>query len=303
MKKTPIYVEIEMDSDMETIWKYTQQPELHEQWDLRFSTITYNEKETEDEPQTFTYTTNVMPGISVSGWGVSKGAHEKESGIKTSSLHFGTEQLISPIAEGKGYWQYIPHNNGVTFLTQYDYEVRFGILGRLADLMFKPIMGWATALSFDVLKRWIETGEPPAIQYRRFFSSTIISLLFFLVWFYQGLVPKVLFGHPQEVQMLIKLSGLSESAAGHVVLGVGVAEILFGFVWLLPRWRKALFLLQILLFPLLTVLALIADGEAAISPFNAVTFNLSLWTLSIVGYFISTHLPTARSCKRKRGTI
>ena len=303
MKKTPIYVEIEMDSDMETIWKYTQQPELHEQWDLRFSTITYNEKETEDEPQTFTYTTNVMPGISVSGWGVSKGAHEKKSGIKTSSLHFGTEQLISPIAEGKGYWQYIPHNNGVTFLTQYDYEVRFGILGRLADLMFKPIMGWATALSFDVLKRWIETGEPPAIQYRRFFSSTIISLLFFLVWFYQGLVPKVLFGHPQEVQMLIKLSGLSESAAGHVVLGVGVAEILFGFVWLLPRWRKALFLLQILLFPLLTVLALIADGEAAISPFNAVTFNLSLWTLSIVGYFISTHLPTARSCKRKRGTI
>lgn len=302
MKKTPIYVEIEMDSDMETIWKYTQQPELHEQWDLRFSTITYNEKETEDEPQTFTYTTNVMPGISVSGWGVSKGAHEKKSGIKTSSLHFGTEQLISPIAEGKGYWQYIPHNNGVTFLTQYDYEVRFGILGRLADLMFNPIMGWATALSFDVLKRWIETGEPPAIQYRRFFSSTIISLLFFLVWFYQGLVPKVLFGHPQEVQMLMRLSGLSESAAGHVVLGVGAAEILFGFVWLLPRWRKALFLLQILLFPLLTVLALIADGKAAISPFNAVTFNLSLWTLSIVGYFISTHLPTARSCKRKRGT-
>ena len=73
--------------------------------------------------------TNVIPAVNVSGWGVSKSTHEKKSGIKTSSLYFGTEQLISPIVEGKGYWQYIPHNNGVTFLTQYDYEVRFDILG------------------------------------------------------------------------------------------------------------------------------------------------------------------------------
>lgn len=303
MKRKPIYVEIEMDTNIETIWEYTQQPQLHEQWDLRFSSITYNEKESEEDPQTFTYKTNVVPGISVSGWGVSKGTHEKKSGIKTSSLHFGTEQLISPIAEGKGYWQYIPHQHGVTFLTQYDYDVRFGIIGRLADLMFKPVMGWATALSFDVLKRWIETGEPPAAQYRRFFSYTIISLLFLIVWFYQGLVPKVLFGHPQEVKMLMELSGLSESVASRFVFGVGVAEILFGLAWLIPSLRRKLFLLQIILFPLLTVSAMIADMEAIISPFNVVVFNLALWVLSIVGYLFSTHVPTAKSCKRKRGQV
>ncbi|WP_413362150.1 DoxX-like family protein [Lysinibacillus sp. 3P01SB] len=301
MKKTPIYVEIEMDTDIETIWKCTQQPQLHEQWDLRFSSITYNEKESDEEPQTFTYTTNVVPGISISGWGVSKGTHEKKSGIKTSSLHFGTEQLISPIAEGKGYWQYLPHKDGVTFLTQYDYEVRFGMFGKFVDLIFKPMMGWATALSFDVLKRWIETGEPPAMQYRRFFSYTIISMIFFIVWFYQGLVPKIWVGHPQEIEMLMALSGLSEGAAGRFVLGIGIAEVLFGVAWLLQGWRKNFFLLQIVVFPLLTVTAIAADGEAVISPFNVITFNLALWVLSIVGYLLSDHVPTAKSCIRKKG--
>ena len=127
-----------------------------------------------------------MPGIAVEGWGESKGTHDKENGTKTSSLHFGTDQRLSPIAEGKGYWKYIPHQNGVTFLTQYDYDVRFGKLGGFFDRLFKPIMGWATALSFDVLKRWIEKGELPASQYQRFLITSLISVLFFFVWFYQG---------------------------------------------------------------------------------------------------------------------
>jgi len=104
LKKKPIYVETVIDSSIEEVWHYTQQPDLHEQWDLRFTSITYNEKQHEDEPQTFTYTTKIMPGLSVSGWGESKGTHEKASGVKTSSLHFGTPQQISPIKEGRGYW-------------------------------------------------------------------------------------------------------------------------------------------------------------------------------------------------------
>ena len=61
MTKKPIYVEIEMHADIDTVWRYTQEPQLHEQWDLRFTSITYNEKDAEDAPQTFTYTTQVMP--------------------------------------------------------------------------------------------------------------------------------------------------------------------------------------------------------------------------------------------------
>lgn len=90
----PIYVETVIDAPIEKIWTYTQNPCLHEQWDLRFSSITYNEKLNEEDPQTFTYTTKVLPYVNVSGWGISKGTHSKDSGVKTSSLHFGTEQLI-----------------------------------------------------------------------------------------------------------------------------------------------------------------------------------------------------------------
>lgn len=301
MGKKPIYVEIEMNVDIDKVWRYTQEPQLHEQWDLRFTSITYNEKQSEDAAQTFTYTTSVLPGLSVSGWGVSKGTHEKQSGMKTSSLHFGTEQLISPIAEGKGYWQYIQHEQGVTFLTQYDYDVRFGVIGRIFDVLFRPIMGWATALSFDVLKRWLEVGERPATQYHRFFSYYLICIAMFFVWSYQGLVPKVWLTHPQEVDLLMKLSGLSESVAIQSVWWIGLAEILFGLVWLIPFRKKLLFLLQIVMFPLLTVSALLADMTTAAAPFNVVTFNVALWILSIIGYLLADDVPTAKSCKRKRG--
>ena len=300
MTKKPIYVEIEMHADIDKVWRYTQEPQLHEQWDLRFTSITYNEKDAEDAPQTFTYTTKVMPGLNVSGWGVSKGTHEKQSGIKTSSLHFGTEQLISPIAEGKGYWKYIPHEKGVTFLTQYDYDVRFGLFGKVFDLLFKPVMGWATALSFDVLKRWIEVGERPATLYRRFFSYYFICIAMFIIWVYQGLVPKVLLTHPQEVEMLKNLSGLTDNIAIQTVWWIGLIEIIFGLVWLLPFRKKMLFAFQFVLFPLLTVSALVANIETATAPFNVITFNFALWILSLIGYMLADHIPTATSCKRKR---
>ena len=205
MKKKPIYVEVDILAPIEEAWTYTQNPKLHEQWDLRFTSITYIEKKSAEEPQQFTYETKVMPGVVVRGWGESKGEHQKKDGTKTSSLHFGTPQKISPIAEGKGYWQYIPHEKGLTFLTQYDYDVRYGKLGKLLDAMFRPMMGWATALSFDVLKRWLEKGENPASQYRRFFLTTLISILFCFVWLYHGLVPKIIVQHPTEVMLVEKI--------------------------------------------------------------------------------------------------
>jgi len=55
---------------------------------------------------------------------------------------------VGLIAEGKGYWKYIPNEQGLTFLTQYDCEVHFGKIGKIFDFAFRPLMGWATALSF-----------------------------------------------------------------------------------------------------------------------------------------------------------
>lgn len=45
MKPKPIYVEVPIKTDIEDVWNTSQTPELHEQWDLRFSSITYLPKE------------------------------------------------------------------------------------------------------------------------------------------------------------------------------------------------------------------------------------------------------------------
>lgn len=301
MKKKPIYVEIEIDSSIEKVWDYTQTPDLHAQWDLRFSSITYNEKEHADAPQTFTYSTKLMPGVQIAGWGISKGTHEKASGVKTSSLHFGTDQLISPIKEGRGYWQYIPNGDRLTFLTQYDYDVRFGIFGKMLDKFFRPIMGWATALSFDVLARWLQTGETPQTQYRRFFSFYFVCILFSFVWIYQGLVPKILLQHPLEIEMLANLSPFSTEQASTAIIWIGVIEVIIGLLFLIPRMQKYCLVAQIILFPILTISAIISAPNVATDPFNVLTFNSALWVMSIVACLLTKQLPSAKSCKRKRG--
>lgn len=301
MKKKPIYVEMDINCSIDKAWQFTQQPGMHEQWDLRFSSITYNEKAHPDDPQRFTYTTKVVPGIVVSGWGESKGSHEKKSGVKTSSLHFGTSQLISPIKEGRGYWQYIPKEKGITFLTLYDYDTRYGVIGRLFDTLFRPLMGWATALSFNVLARWIEVGESPKTQYWRFFSYYSITLLFIFVWLYQGLVPKIIGQHPLEIEMLTKLSPLGVAQATDVIIWVGVLEIVVALLFSLRKLHKALWLAQVVLFPLLTIGAIVATPHVATDPFNVITLNVTLWVLSIIALMLQVELPTATSCKRKRG--
>lgn len=45
MKNKPIYVEIDINTSMDNLWEASQNPSLHEQWDLRFSSITYLPKE------------------------------------------------------------------------------------------------------------------------------------------------------------------------------------------------------------------------------------------------------------------
>nr|CAE11238.1 YndG protein [Bacillus velezensis FZB42] len=72
MKQKPIYVEINIASDIETLWEYTQNPHLHKEWDLRFSDITYLHR-LPDEPQRFLYETRIGFGLKVSGTGESIG--------------------------------------------------------------------------------------------------------------------------------------------------------------------------------------------------------------------------------------
>jgi len=300
MKQKPIYVEIPIEATIENIWDATQNPKLHEQWDLRFSSITYLPKE-DGEEQQFTYTRTVGPLYKVEGWGKSLGVHNKDDGNRSSSLQFGTSQRLSPIREGRGYWKYEPKENHVKFLTQYNYDVNHGKIGQIADkIIFRPAIGWATALSFDVLKKWLEKGEAPRSQYLRFFSTMMITFLFAFIWIYQGLIPKIIAMHPEERLMVGNAFSLSESNSTIFVLIIGTLEVLFGLLWLFYRQKEHLFTLQLIVFPLLTIAAVLTAPTTALHPFNPVTFNIALFVLSAIGRALCEDIPSAQSCKRER---
>ncbi|WJH35479.1 hypothetical protein N6H14_05490 [Paenibacillus sp. CC-CFT747] len=107
-KSRPIYVEIDIRGGMDRLWDYTQNPEKHREWDLRFTDIRYLPKEKEHEPQRFRYETRIGFGLRIRGDGEATAVVEGAGGERTSALRFGSEQALSLIREGAGYWKYIP---------------------------------------------------------------------------------------------------------------------------------------------------------------------------------------------------
>lgn len=301
LRSKPIYVETVIHTEMEQLWKATQNPAQHQQWDLRFSEIQYKPK-VEGEPQEFSYRTKIGFGIAVEGWGKSIGSFHAEDGSRTSSLHFGTDQKISIIKEGRGYWKYIPNSDqSVQFLTQYNYEPSFGWFGRIVDFyFFRPLMGWATALSFDVVKRWLEKGETPTLQFFRFFSHVFLTAFFIFTWLYHGIVPKLIAMHPNEISMITNVLPLTTAQGEVITLIAGVMEILFAVIWMVYRDKGKLFYIQTIIFPILMIGAIVSDFDSIFQPFNPLTFNLALFVLSVIGVLISKDIPTAKNCKRQR---
>lgn len=171
---TPIYIERFIDCPIERLWQLTQSPELHERWDLRFSSITYLPNVSDDAPQRFRYTTRIGFGLAISGEGETAGERDGPGGQRTSALKFWSDSPISLIRSGAGYWKYVPIDTGVRFITGYDYEVRFGAAGRLFDrLVFRPVIGWATAWSFDQLRLWAERDQPPGTTFWRILVAVV----------------------------------------------------------------------------------------------------------------------------------
>jgi hypothetical protein len=165
---SPIYVETRIRAPLEEVWEKTQRPELHQRWDLRFTEIEYLSRDSDDEPQRFRYATRIGLGVTVEGRGETVGERRGPDGASTSALYFWSDDPRALIRRGSGYWRYVPTSDGVRFLTQYDYEPRWGVVGRIVDrVMFRPLLGWATAWSFDRLRLWLEEGVPPERSRRR----------------------------------------------------------------------------------------------------------------------------------------
>lgn len=290
-----IYVEILIRSSVDEIWRRTQVPEIHELWDLRFTEIHYLPKQSEDDPQRFRYATRIGFGLNICGDGESTGAKEVSTGLRTSALKFWSQDPKSLIEEGSGYWQYIPSTNQTRFLTWYDYRTRFGVLGRLIDrILFRPLMGWATAWSFDRLRLWIERDIPPQISLRMALIHACARLGITFIWAWQGLIPKLLFPNFDE-QSMIAAAGLPIA----LLPWINVTEIAIAAATLaLWRWRP-FFLLNLLAMCGALVSVAFTTPRYLVAAFNPVTLNLGMIMLSLIGYLASSELPSASRCLRK----
>ena len=155
MGRQGIYVEIPIRAELDVVWHVTQDPAEHVRWDVRFTRISPTGA-TGSGATAFTYERRV-PFHTVRGTGVSIGEKHGADGTRTSALRFHTADRVSPIAAGRGYWRYIPDEQRTVFVTGYDYTPGWGVL----DVLVRPVLGWATAWSFDRLRIWLETGVPP----------------------------------------------------------------------------------------------------------------------------------------------
>ncbi len=156
MTRRAIYVSIRIAVPMERVWQLTQDPALHARWDVRFSRITPTEPLAGGGTR-FVYERH-LPGRTITGIGTTIGERERPDGTRTSALRFDSDSRLSPLGSGRGYWRYRPDGDGVVFTTGYDYSPQWG---RALDLIVRPLIGWATAWSFDRLRIWAETGTPP----------------------------------------------------------------------------------------------------------------------------------------------
>jgi hypothetical protein len=181
-----IYVEILVRAPIDALWAHTQTPALHEQWDLRFSKIDYVPRVDECSPQRFRYATRIGLGLEVVGEGETTGQRELPDGSSTSALKFSSAAPLSIIREGSGYWKYTPTRDGVRFVTCYDYRTRFGPAGAIFDrLVFRPLIGWATAWSFDRLRLWIEERLDPRVAVRQTLIHVAARVALAIVFAYQ----------------------------------------------------------------------------------------------------------------------
>lgn len=95
-----IYVEIEIQDDLDHVWLLTQDPAFHERWDLRFSRIHYLPQSSYAESQQFLYETRIGFGLSIMGTGESIGQRASPHRAvgagtqrRTHSLSFGDGEI------------------------------------------------------------------------------------------------------------------------------------------------------------------------------------------------------------------
>jgi len=295
-----IYVETFVRSSLAELWAKTQCPQQHAQWDLRFSQIDYKPRVGAMNVQPFDYRTRIGFGVAVTGQGESLSTCEDRRGRRTSSLKFWSSDRKSLIRNGAGYWQFEPAEYGVRFITSYDYRTNGGAAGRMFDrIVFRPLMAWATAWSFDRLRMWIERGVPPRTALSQFLVHWLCVWTLVFVWSFHGIVPKVLHKDADEIRLL-QDAGLSSASVDVMLPIVGMLELGLAACVALFHLRRWPFVLTIVL--MIASLGAVAWNTPTYltSAFNPVTLNVQMIVLSAVVMLTQYSLPSARGCIRRR---
>jgi hypothetical protein len=294
-----IYVEILIRASMDGIWAYTQKPELHEQWDLRFTQIDYLPKAPENDAQRFQYTTRIGFGVEVRGEGESVGQRNLTDGSRSSALKFSSGDPLSIIREGSGYWKYIPTAGGIRFLTRYDYSTRFGAVGVVFDrLIFRPLIGWATAWSFDRLRLWLEQRVDPADAMRHTFIHAIARIALAGIFAYQGVVPKLLSRNADEIAML-RDGGIPADVTNLAVIALGGLELAFAATLLVAWHRRWPLFVCVASMLLATTMVVVNSPRYFGAAFNPASLNLAVACLAVIDLLVVGSIPSAARCLRR----
>jgi hypothetical protein len=101
------------------------------------------------------------------------------------------------------------------------------------------------------------------------------------IWLYQGLVPKWLGPHRDELAMNMAL-GLSHEQAVHLAYVGGSLEIILGLL-LFSYYRRAWpYRITILVMLGLSAFALLFAPQLVVSAFNAITINVAMSALAVI---------------------
>lgn len=283
---------------MERLWNATQDPDQHQRWDVRFGRITFLPR-ADGEPQRFTYATTVAPGVTVAGTGESLGDRDRPDGTRWSGLKFWASDRRSIIEAGAGYWRYVPTDDGIRFLTRYDYRPRWGRLGEIIDRsIFRPAFGWATAWSFDRLRLWLEEGTPPERTRDQAIAHATAVAGLVGVFAYQGLVPKVWKLDRDEVAIWRGL-GLSTGHARKVVRGVGALEAGFALATAVRSDKRWPFVIALAAMPTLAVGAASSDRSILTRAFNPGSLGIAVAALAGVALATREGRPSGRRPLRR----
>ncbi|WP_341277755.1 DoxX-like family protein [Paenibacillus sp. FSL H8-0537] len=296
-----IYVETTIRTDLDTLWNYTQIPSKHVQWDMRFTAIEYLPRRSEEEIQRFHYQTRIGFGLAIAGTGATRAGwlEKEERQSRLSTLSFSSEQKLSLISKGRGYWQYTERGEDVIFLTRYDYKTRFGAAGKAFDrLLFRPLFGWATAWSFDVLKIWLEQHIPPAATIQRALIHYVSLALLAVLWLYQGIVPKLLYPETGELAQL-QASGLFSGWEEQALVFLGLGEVALAIIWVVFHRFSMIYCLQLTMLLLLPTIALANSPELLQASYNPATITLPMIGLCFAAWRTFNGLPDASRGLRK----